>query len=476
MRRAGKIIYIILAMAICMIPSVGMIFRPTTETSENKEMAAWPSFTEDGSWNENYLEEAGEYFDDHFAFRPELVSSDARIRGDLFGVSSSDQVILGRDGWLYYEATANDYLRQNQISDRAIYNIAHNVALMQQYVEEQGSQFLFTVTPNKNSLYGEYMPYYYRQTSLASNAERLKPYLEQEGVHYLDLFELFESQEEILYLKRDSHWNNKGALLAYNVMMDQVGQPHDTYQDTPYTVDDSYIGDLNSMLYPVGAVPEENQVYDIQQNYAYVTDTKSVEDSWIQTINPQASGSLLMYRDSFGNTLLPFVSNAWENVWYSQYTPYSIQLDMESCLPDTVIVERVERHLTALGQNPPYMESPQAALAGTEMVADTGTTVSLTDAGAFYGIQGILDDSVTSEDCKIYVRCTDASGNTRTMEAFPVTRIEGDRASDYGYQCYIRKESVSTGSCTIDILTESQGTLTKVQSWNSEFQEESTLQ
>ena len=110
------------------------------------------------------------------------------------------------------------------------------------------------------------------------------------------------------------------------------------------------------------------------------------------------------------------------------------------------------------------------------MVEDTGTTVSLTDAGAFYGIQGILDDSVTSEDCKIYVRCTDASGNTRTMEAFPVTRIEGDRASDYGYQCYIRKESVSTGSCTIDILTESQGTLTKVQSWNSEFQEESTLQ
>ncbi|HIS26638.1 MAG TPA: hypothetical protein IAA57_07015 [Candidatus Pullilachnospira intestinigallinarum] len=469
MRQAGKILYMILAMVICMVPSVGMIFRPTTETSENKEMAAWPSVTEDGSWNENYLEEAGEYFDDHFAFRPELVASDARIRGELFGVSSSDQVILGRDGWLYYEATSNDYLRQTQISDRAIYNIAHNVALMQQYVESQGSQFLFTVTPNKNSLYGEYMPYYYRQTALASNAERLKPYLEQEGVHYLDLFELFEDQEEILYLKRDSHWNNKGALLAYNAMMDQVRQPHDTYEDTPYTIDDTYIGDLNSMLYPVGAIPEENQVYDLPQNYAYVTDTRSVEDSWIQTINPQASGSLLMYRDSFGNTLLPFVSNAWENAWYSQYTPYSIQLDMESCLPDTVIVERVERHLTALGQNPPYMESPQAVPAGTEMVADTQTTVSVSDAGSFYGIQGILDDSVTSEDCRIYVRCTDGAGNVRTMEAFPVTRIEGSRASDYGYQCYIRKESVSTGSCTMEILVESQGTLTKVQTWNSEF-------
>lgn len=476
MKRAGKIIYIVLVLAICMIPSAGMIFRPTTETSENKEMAVWPSVTENGNWNENYLEEAGAYFDDHFAFRPELVASDARIRGDLFGVSSSDQVILGKEGWLYYEATANDYLRQTQISDRAIYNIAHNVALMQQYVEGQGSQFLFTVTPNKNSLYGEYMPDYYCQTSLASNAERLKPCLELEGVHYLDLFELFENQKEILYLKRDSHWNNKGALLAYNAMMDQVGQPHDSYQDATYTMDSSYIGDLNSMLYPVGAVPEENQIYDIPQNYAYVTDTGSVEDSWIQTINPQASGSLLMYRDSFGNTLLPFVSNAWENVWYSQYTPYSIQLDMESCLPGTVIVERVERHLTALGQNPPYMESPQASLADTERTADTETTVSLTDAGSFYGIQGILDDSITSEKCKIYVRCTDASGNIRSMEAFPVTRVEGNRASDYGYQCYIRKGSVSEGDCTIEILTESQGILTKVQTWNSEFQEESILQ
>ena len=471
MKKIGSLLYIIVALAVCMIPSVGMIFRPTTETTENKEMAQWPSVTEeDGSFNENYMEDAGEYFEDHFAFRPELVSADARIRGEIFGVSASDQVIVGTDGWLYYEATSNDYLRLSQISDRAVYNIAHNVALMQQYVESQGKQFLFTITPNKNSLYGQFMPWYYQPTSQASNAERLKPYLEQEGVHYLDLFELFGSQDESLYLKRDSHWNNKGALLAYNAMMDQVGQAHDTYENAEYQIDSGYIGDLNSMLYPVGAVPEENQVYEITENYAYVTESTSVEDSWIQTINPSAQGSLLMYRDSFGNTLLPLVSNAWENVWYSKYSPYSVQLDLEACQPDTVIVERVERQITALGQNPPYMEGPEASLGDTEQVMDTDTTVGVEDAGAYYGVGGILDDSVVSEDCRIYIRYRDALGEGKTFEAFPVTRIEGSRASDFGYQGYIRKTSVEDQPFTIEILVEDQGKIMKVKDFSLEFE------
>ena len=99
MKKIGSLLYIIVALAVCMIPSVGMIFRPTTETTENKEMAQWPSVTEeDGSFNENYMEDAGEYFEDHFAFRPELVSADARIRGEIFGVSASDQVIVGTEG------------------------------------------------------------------------------------------------------------------------------------------------------------------------------------------------------------------------------------------------------------------------------------------------------------------------------------------------------------------------------------------
>lgn len=461
-KRIGRVVYIVLAMAICLIPFAGMAVHPTTETTEKKELAQWPLLIKDGQWNQEYMQEAGAYFDDHFAFRQELVTADARLRGGLFGVSASDQVILGTDGWLYYEATANDYLRLTAISDRAVYNIAHNVALMQQYVESQGAQFIFTIAPNKNSLYGDHMPYYYQPTGQASNAERLKPFLEQEGVHYLDLFEVFEAQPEELYLKRDSHWNNKGALLAYRTLMEQAGQVCDGYEQAAFQVDPGYLGDLNQMLYPLNGTPEENQNYEIPQNYAYVTETESVEDSWIQTINPTASGSLLMYRDSFGNTLLPLISNAYANVWYSKLNPYSIQLDMEACIPDTVIVERVERQITALGQKPPYMEGPVVQLGEPIQSAASETTVSLENAGVYYGIQGIVDKKFEESADRIYIRCTDAAGTETVREAFTVTRIEGETASDYGYQCYIRQDTIPDGPLTIEVLIENQGQLYQI--------------
>ena len=44
--------FIILCMLLCLIPSVGMLFFPTTRTSENRAMAEAPKLTaEDGSLN-----------------------------------------------------------------------------------------------------------------------------------------------------------------------------------------------------------------------------------------------------------------------------------------------------------------------------------------------------------------------------------------------------------------------------------------
>ena len=48
--------------------------------------------------------------------------------------------------------------------------------------------FVFTVAPNKNSLYGENMPYYDSlKVDEENNLARLVPFLEKEGVSYVDL-------------------------------------------------------------------------------------------------------------------------------------------------------------------------------------------------------------------------------------------------------------------------------------------------
>lgn len=47
------------------------------------------------------------------------------------------------------------------MSDRALFNTRHNLEITQNYLTEMNVKFLFTVAPNKNTLYSENMPYYY---------------------------------------------------------------------------------------------------------------------------------------------------------------------------------------------------------------------------------------------------------------------------------------------------------------------------
>ncbi len=85
------------------------------------------------------------------------------------------------------------------MSDRALFNVARSLSMMQEYAERQGADFLFTIAPNKNSLYGEHMPYYDSlKVSDEKNMDRIVPWLEKEGVHYAALSQVFAEQEEVL--------------------------------------------------------------------------------------------------------------------------------------------------------------------------------------------------------------------------------------------------------------------------------------
>ena len=211
MKNILRYMFIINCMVICILPFVGMAVCPADKTTENRKMAVFPDIIkESGRLNINFLQELGNYFQDHFAFRLELVSADAQIQSKIFKVSNASPVITGSNGWLYYASTIYDYLGENTITERGINNIAHNLALLQEYVEEQGAKFIFTVPPNKNTLYGENMPYYLQyKINSSSNINMLEQEIKEYDISYCDLFSLFKNQKEVLYLKRDSNWNNK---------------------------------------------------------------------------------------------------------------------------------------------------------------------------------------------------------------------------------------------------------------------------
>ena len=457
-----------LCLILCAVPLVCMAFARTDASIENRTPAEWPSLTNEGKLNTRVLGEAGDYFNDHYAFRQYLVSSDAGIQSRIFSVSNVDTVIRGGDGWLYYTDTLSDYAGRT-LSPRQIKGIAHNLKLAQDYAEDQGAQFLLAIPPNKNTLYGEHMPYYdSRKVSGTSNLELLAPQLKEQKISRVNLLKLFRKQDDVLYLKRDSHWDNRGARLVYDAMLDKLGKEHRDFNSTPAVRTKTEIGDLGRMLFPVTAEPEWNVYYDLPEAYKYTTDFTSVEDALIDTKNKSQTDSLLMYRDSFGNTLIPFAAEAFKNARFSKMVPHNLAADMEETKPDYVIFEKVERNLDEFLTNPPVIPVPAVKLKGkvsaapadakAKKSAGTGAQISVSEAEAdmsFLLFTGAVPENVP-ENAELFLRLKTDKG-TKTYEVFWTVADGAD-----GWAAYLPKEAVSGTHVKAQIIMRQDGGLQRI--------------
>lgn len=450
--KKGKLIYCILFFAICLCPSLGMLVTKQETSSENRQLSEFPSpKTEEGKINVEWLSQAGDYFQEHFAFRNELVTGNALLHGRLLETSTADGVIQGKNGWLYYKDSLDDYLGQDLLSDRSLFNIAHMLSMTQQALEEKGVNFLFTIAPNKNSLYGDNMPYYDKlKVSDQTNRENLESWLTTEKVAYADLYQALMEEDEVLYHARDSHWNNKGAALAADVLMDALGKDHDSYERESYTVRRDYTGDLDTMLYPLASTADDEIYYDKETTYATVEEIQSNFDPRITTVNPVKEGSLVMYRDSFGNALLPYMADAYANAYFSRGIPYQL-MDVETHSADTVIIERAERFLPEMSQFPPVLTAKEISLTEDQELqeSDGAVDVKIKPQGMTAQLSGRIKEGLLDTDSRIYLKV-----NGSVYEAFPMDVKVEENLDDNGFCLYLPSELVAADGNDVEILIE----------------------
>ena len=450
--KKGKLIYCILFFAICLCPSLGMLVTKQETSSENRQLSEFPSpKTEEGKINVEWLSQAGDYFQEHFAFRNELVTGNALLHGRLLETSTADGVIQGKNGWLYYKDSLDDYLGQDLLSDRSLFNIAHMLSMTQQALEEKGVNFLFTIAPNKNSLYGDNMPYYDKlKVSGQTNRENLEDWLKTEKVAYADLYQALMEEDEVLYHARDSHWNNKGAALAADVLMDALGKDHDSYEGESYTVRRDYTGDLDTMLYPLASTADDEIYYDKETTYATVEEIQSNFDPRITTVNPVKEGSLVMYRDSFGNALLPYMADAYANAYFSRGIPYQL-MDVETHSADTVIIERAERFLPEMSQFPPVLTAKEISLTEDQELqgSDGAVDVKIKPQGMTAQLSGRIKEGLLDTDSRIYLKV-----NGSVYEAFPMDVKVEENLDDNGFCLYLPSELVAADGNDVEILIE----------------------
>jgi hypothetical protein len=414
MKRERKYkIFIICALAMCLVPLAGLPVFGGAKSGSNEILSAAPSLrTEDGSVNTSVLTDAADWFSDRFFLRQELITAGSRLSAGLLGTSAEDDVILGKNGWLYYAETLNDYTGAEELSDREIFSAARNLRLMSDYCRGQGMSFLFTVAPNKNSLYPENMPAYPRAGG-QSNADRLAAALSDQGVPYLDLFSVFREQSQTLYFKRDTHWNSRGAALAADAIISATGGESNYFSD-PFGTETEYTGDLYKMLYPASRGGDTNPVYGGALDYDFAGPATEPDSVLLRT-QSAGEGSLYMFRDSFGNLLYPYLAASRGTATFSRAAAYNMAAAGASGAEDAVI-ELVERNICYLVQYVPVMPAPEA---DTPSAKSAGTaSAAISPDGTLEGfalIKGRLN-AETDPDSPVLLSCGGTSREAFLLE------------------------------------------------------------
>ena len=107
----NKKLNIIFTSAFCaalVIPVISLNYGKLTSDTENRTLAAFPSaLDEDRKFNKGFFYELADWFEDHLGFRDDMMKVYSNIMVNGFGLSSSERVVFGKDGWMFYTPDHN---------------------------------------------------------------------------------------------------------------------------------------------------------------------------------------------------------------------------------------------------------------------------------------------------------------------------------------------------------------------------------
>jgi hypothetical protein len=332
----------------------------TISTIEKRSLKVKPSAPRSLSDIQIFPQLFDEYYSDHFGLR-DWLAGHYKLAKYKIGDSSSHEVTLGKDGWLFLgslKSTANndpigDYRNINLYSQEELKQFAQYVMHTKNWLNEQGIEYIFVIAPNKHTIYSEYLPDYIQKNNDQSAMDQLLDHLkENTSVVAVDLREPLISAKEqhSVYYKTDTHWNHYGANIAqYKIMLaiEELfpGSIHPELYQMQVTTKGG--GDLAGFL---GLnIFEEEEPQPVFQDLCQPTTSPldlSQSLSHAPTCESQ-SLSVLVFGDSFFDALEPYFSRKFKNATY-----LNKQLDYETLTkqvllnnPDIVIEEIVERKL-----------------------------------------------------------------------------------------------------------------------------------
>lgn len=307
---------------------------------------------------------AARSFEERFALRDQLVEAQAVVRYFALGVSPQPEVIRGRDGWLYYgdDGGIEDILSETPLSGADLANWAATLQHTQDALEARGIAYVFVLAPDKPQIYPEFLPASLRPASSATRADQLLDYLRSHtSVHVIDPRAALRAAkpDDRLYHRTDSHWNDAGAVIvarqilaALDRLTPRLGFDLQALAPERFTRRERVTPamDLARMLRLTGWLHEARiELIPTAGRHARVVEPAEGDPEFgeprVVTERDDGRGPrALVYRDSFGSGLIPFLAESCARavfLWEYDVDPAMVAAEH----PDVVVHEWTSRRL-----------------------------------------------------------------------------------------------------------------------------------
>lgn len=343
-----------------------------TDNNENQEkryMATRPEFSLENYGT--YSEQFSEYLNDNMPFRNSLLTIDSCVNYFLFGNTTNEDVIVGKNDWLFYARKEDGdpigcYQGTNLLSEEELRAIADNCIAQKEFLEKDGREFVIFIAPNKERIYYEHMPEQYGYPAENYQALQIVNYLRQHTdirvvYPYEELMQAKESRKEPIWYKTDTHWNWIGAYVGAAALLKELGIEipdigstqikisEKKYLDArlreSYRLEGLYLDrDLADMLHLGNALRNVEGEYWVEGYKLH--DVEFVEwdlrNMLIFHAEQADARRLYMVRDSFASHMAMYLGSQFDDSCMRYWGTYQLE-EMEQWNPDIVVYETVER-------------------------------------------------------------------------------------------------------------------------------------
>jgi len=364
------------------------------DIQENRILAAKPAWPQRLKDIGAYRKAADAYVADHFPARPHLIAGLNRLRL-LFGVSGSKRVIVGREGWLFFDDDTHLGAARDDPAMTApdIRQWLITLAGRDEYVRARGAHYLVVTPPAKEVVYPQFGPAWYRGPSEARATVMLPKLAAASGAG--DVLYLYPriaaatKAGEKTFSRHDTHWTGYGAYAGYAALMTRLHalglaaegpKPLSGFRQNDFPPQHGP-RDLALMLGVASFVHLEfPHIEDRAGGVLFTTTYLGPKTDWTgpQVVDTGQVGKpvLMMTRDSFSNELMPFLYPHFSRIILSHNQDGFWRPDLiDRYKPDIVILEVVEAGLrSSVGQGPPA--SPTAVARIDHLLGDTAPTAA----------------------------------------------------------------------------------------------------